>query len=89
MIKTETKKGFDKLLESGKTAQGGEIIFVAEKIKNIVFPVKFDSLPKINVTLSNQSNAVPFKTLESLIGFQIKFLVNYTGSVTWTAILTQ
>ena len=83
---TENKAGFENMLQSGKTAQGDVIMFSSEKNKNISFQTSFLSIPKINITLDTDSNSIPYTVNITLTGFQIKFRINYTGNVNWSAI---
>ena len=89
MIVTENKAGFENMLQSGKTAQGGDVVFSNEKIKNVSFEVPFTSIPKISIDLDADSNSIPYTVNITLTGFQVKFKVNYTGNVNWSAIKTQ
>ena len=86
MILTENKAGFEPMIQSGKTAQGGLVTFVDAKTKNITFQLPFVTSPQITLTLDSDSNTIPYALNINLTGFQIKFKTNYTGAVIWTAI---
>lgn len=85
-ITQENKAGYENTLESGKTAQGGTVDFINQKTKNVTFPIAFNSVPNIKIDLDAESNSIPYVVLVTLTGFQIKFRVNYTGNVIWSAI---
>ena len=72
-------------LAIGKNIHIGQEAFVNQKTKNVIFPVPFENIPAIDISVDNNSIAVPYRINITTAGFTIKFQINYTGNVEWKA----
>lgn len=72
-------------LAIGKNIHVGTESFVAQKTKNVIFPIPFTSIPAVDISVDANSIAVPFRINITTAGFTIKFAINYTGNVEWKA----
>ena len=64
-----------------------DVIFSNERIKTVLYTKIYQgAIPEPTLTLDGISQSVPYRINATLIGFQIRFLINYTGSVHWRII---
>lgn len=62
----------------------GLVVFSNEKNKTVLYTNAYQGVPpEPTLTLDSVSQSVPYRINATLIGFQIKFLINYTGAVRW------
>ena len=68
-----------------KSVETGDAIFNASNTQNIIFADQFLQIPLVTLTMGGNAISQVYKINATRNGFTIKFLTNFTGTVSWSA----